>query len=199
LQHCQLCMWSEGGIQHWSCLNKPINYENSPESGICIHYTVNIGHCSRLRTKGPSSSTSWKFSGCFYTPPYGCQNGMQRLCITLSLFSMTWSMMRMALCELQPRRWPNGTKTDTVPWSLCAGRCATNMLKLLQWPVYFSVQHISLILRGSCDRSGSGTRELIYVLRPRPPILPNTNRPFRSMWRMNTAPNIDDCLSSNPN
>jgi hypothetical protein len=31
----------------------------------------------------------------------------------------------------------------------------------------------------------------------RHPILPNTKRPFRSMWRMNTAPNIEACLSLN--
>ena len=68
----------------------------------------------------------------------------------------------------------------------------------LQQRVCFAFQHISSILSGSCDRSGSGTREWILILRMRYPILPNTKSRFWSMWRMNTVPDMDIYLSVNP-
>jgi len=71
------------------------------------------------------------------------------------------------------------------------------MLKWLQRQVCFSFQHISLSFSGSCDHSGSGTRECTFILRMRHPILPNTKRPFWSGWTMNTVPNIDMCRSIN--
>jgi len=45
--------------------------------------------------------------------------------------------------------------------------------------------HISAhipILSGSCDFFNSGTREWIFILRGRNPILPNTKRPFWRKW-----------------
>jgi len=71
------------------------------------------------------------------------------------------------------------------------------MLKWLQQRVCFSFLHIFSILSGSCDRLASGTREWILILGMRYPILPDTNRPFYSMWTMNTVPNIDVCQTIN--
>jgi len=57
--------------------------------------------------------------------------------------------------------------------------------------------HTSLILSGNCDPLESGTREWILILRTRHPALHITKRPFWSMWRMNTVPNIDVYRSIN--
>jgi len=73
------------------------------------------------------------------------------------------------------------------------------MLKWHQWRVCFSIPHISLIISGSCYRSGTGTRAWLSILTTRHHILTNTNRPFRTMWRLNAAPNIDVCRSINSN
>jgi len=67
------------------------------------------------------------------------------------------------------------------------------MLKWLSQWVCFSFLHIFSILSGSYDRLGSGARECILILRMRHPIVSNRRRPFWSMWRMNTVPNIDVC------
>jgi hypothetical protein len=72
------------------------------------------------------------------------------------------------------------------------------MPKSLQWPVFFLFQYKSLILSGSCDHFGSGTRPWISILRTRRLLLSNTSKPIWSMWRINTAPNIDECPSLNP-
>jgi len=71
--------------------------------------------------------------------------------------------------------------------------CPNIRLKWLQQQVCISFLHRSLILSRSCDHIGSGTREWILILRPRPPILPNICRPLWSMQRMNTLQNIDMC------
>jgi hypothetical protein len=47
------------------------------------------------------------------------------------------------------------------------------------------------MLSGRCDRVEIGTREWISILRRRLHTVHNTERPFCSMSRMNTAPNID--------
>jgi len=71
------------------------------------------------------------------------------------------------------------------------------MLKWLQQLPRVSFLHISSILSASCDRSQSWTREWTFILRMRHPTLPYTKRPFRSMWRVNTGPNINMCRSMN--
>ena len=73
------------------------------------------------------------------------------------------------------------------------------MLKWLHCQACFSFLHTSSILSGSSDRLESRTTKLILILRTRHHIQPNTKRPFWSMWRMNTAPNIDMCQSINSN
>ena len=67
------------------------------------------------------------------------------------------------------------------------------MLMWLRRRVYFLFQHIASNLSGSCDRTESGTREWIIILRMRHSILSNTKRPFWSRWRMKNMPNIDVC------
>jgi hypothetical protein len=52
-----------------------------------------------------------------------------------------------------------------------------------------------LIISGRCDHWASGTREHISILRTRHLILPNTNRPFWSRWRMIPEPYINVCPS----
>jgi len=144
-------------------------------------------------------STSWKSWGHSDTGPCGCQKGIQLLCITSSLSSMTCSLIWTALCKLQLGRSLKGRKTYTLLWTLCNGSRPNITLKLLQRLVCVSFQHISLILSGSCDQSGSGTWQWIVILRTRLLSLPNTWRCFWSMWRMNTVANNDECRSINPN
>jgi len=48
-----------------------------------------------------------------------------------------------------------------------------------------------MILSGGGHHLGCGTRELIFILRTRHSILPNTKRSFWSMCRINTVPNFD--------
>jgi len=92
----------------------------------------------------------------------------------------------------------SGMKTYTSLWSLGARSCPNIILKLLLRLQWLSFQHISLILSGSCNHLRSGTREWILILRITHLILCNTRRHFWSMWRMNTAPHMDVCLSLNP-
>jgi len=73
------------------------------------------------------------------------------------------------------------------------------MVKWLQWRASCSFLHISSIFFGSCDCLQSGTREWIFILRTRHSKLPNTKRPFWSMLRMYTVPNIDMCQSISTN
>jgi len=69
------------------------------------------------------------------------------------------------------------------------------MPKWLLWRVCFSFLHIYSMLSASCNCLGSGTREWILNPRMRHPILHNTRRPFWSMCRMNSVPNMDVCRS----
>jgi len=115
-----------------------------------------------------------------------------------SLSTLTCSSIWMVLCKHWWRRRYNGMKTYTSPWRLCRRSCPNNILDSLQRPVYFSFQCVSLILSGSWDRLGSGTRRWILMLRRRHLILPNTGRSIWSRWRTNTAANVDECLSLNP-
>ena len=106
-------------------------------------------------------------------------------------------MIWMAWCEHWLRNRVNGRNTCSSPWSW-HDRCSPIIpLKWLQQRVYLSFLHISPIRSGSCDHLDSGTREWIYILSTGHPILPNTNRPFWGMWRMNNVPNIDKCRSVN--
>jgi len=72
------------------------------------------------------------------------------------------------------------------------------MLKWRQWHVCCSFQHICLMLSRCWDCLRSGTRDWIVILRMRGPIWSNCRRYCWSMWRINTAPNIDDCPSWHP-
>jgi len=111
---------------------------------------------------------------------------------------MTCSTTWVALGKRWLNRQSNGRKTYTSPCRLHDRRCSNCMVRSLQWPVCFPFQRISLILSGSSDHLESGTRRWILILRTRHLILPNTRRPFWSLWRMNTAPNTDKCPSLNP-
>ena len=159
--------------------------------------TVITGHYSQHRISGWLLSISRRFYGHSSTGPCGCRNGIPLLCTTSSLSTITCLLTWMAWWELWPRRRLNGRKTYSLPWRL-QGRSFPNIiLHSLQGLVCSSFRHISLILCGSCDRLGSGTREWILILKTGLLILPNTRRPFWSMWRTNTALNINDCQSLN--
>jgi hypothetical protein len=103
-------------------------------------------------------------------------------------------MMR-AFAEKKPQ-WK---KTCSSWWSSLDRCCPISMQKWLQRWACFWFRHIHSIFSTSSDRLESGIRESIWILRTRHPILPNTRRPFWSMWRMNTAPNINTCPSINTN
>jgi len=104
----------------------------------------------------------------------------------------------MGWWELWRRRRHRGRKTYSLWWSLHGKSFPNIILKWLQRPVCISFQHTSLILSGSCDHFGSGTREWISILKTRLLIQPKTRRPFRRMWWKNTASNTDVCRSLNP-
>jgi len=111
--------------------------------------------------------------------------------------TMTCLITWMAWWELWPRRRHRGRRIYSLRWSLRGKRCPNIILKLLRRPVCFSFRHTSVILSGSGDHSGSGTWEWIAILKTRLLILPNTRRPFWSMWRTNTAANTDISRSLN--
>jgi len=73
------------------------------------------------------------------------------------------------------------------------------MLKSLQRWVCFAFLHLFSIRSGSCNCLEIGTREWILTLRTSHPILPNINRSFCHMWRINTVPTINVCLSIHSN
>jgi len=104
----------------------------------------------------------------------------------------------MVWCELWPRKRHNGRKTFSLLWSVRGKSCPNTILKWLQRLVCSWFRHISLILSRSCDRLGSGTREWILILKTTYFIIPNTWRPLWSMWRTNTAWDIDVCLVTKP-
>jgi hypothetical protein len=67
----------------------------------------------------------------------------------------------------------------------------------LQGRVYSCSWPISFLVSPSCDLLNSWTREFIFVLRMRHPLLPNTKRQFWRIWRTNPLPNTDMCQSIN--
>ena len=115
----------------------------------------------------------------------------------ITVFNDIVNHMDGVLCALAKKKTQT-RKTYTLPWSFHTRSCPNIILKLVLWLVCFSFQHICLIVSGSCDRLGSGTRECLLILRTRHLILSNTRRHLWSMRRMNTAPNIDVCPSLNP-
>jgi hypothetical protein len=110
---------------------------------------------------------------------------------------MTYSIIRMVLCENQLTRRLIWRKSYSSLCSLLHRTWRNSMPKFLQWPGHFLIQHIFLILYRSWDHLYSGTREWIFGLRTRHLILPNTKTHFERIWRMITLPNIDVCLSIN--
>jgi len=96
------------------------------------------------------------------------------------------------------KRRHNGRKTYTSRWWLGDRSCSNILMKSLQQPVCFSIWHISFILSESCNHLGSDTTRWIPILRTTGLILLNTRQRVWSMWRKNTATNIDEYLSLNP-
>jgi len=88
-----------------------------------------------------------------------------------------------------------GMKTWSLPWSSLDRSCPNIMLKWLHGQAYFSYLHMSSILFGSCNHLDTGTRKCISMSRTRHRVLHNTKWLFRSMWRINSVPNIDVCRS----
>jgi len=191
-------MWRHIGTQHWNCLWKPTDYEDSALSGSKIQNRVITGNSSQHRWNGPLWSTSWKLWADSNNWPCWSWRSIRSDCITLLQSSMTSSNLGMALFELWLRAWLDGTKTCSLQCSLHGRSCPNVMLKWLQGRVWFTLLHISSIVAGWCDYFGRGTMEWIPILRTRHPVLPNTRRPFWSMWQMNTGPNIDLRRSINP-
>jgi len=121
-------MWKHGGFQHWYCLNELTDYKNSPGSGSRIQNTEIPGVSSKHRVNGPSSNWWWKFYSLSNTGPYGCQNGIECVSITLSLCTITRSIMWMALCQLRVRRGLNAKILI-----LCHSVCTSEVAQMLCW------------------------------------------------------------------
>ena len=160
-----------------------------------IENTLIIGNFSLLKMSGPLWSMSWKYRGHFDIGPCGGQWGIQSHGIRLLQCTMTCSIIWTVWCKLWLRWRLPGRKTCSLLWSSLDRSCPDTMLKWLQQQACFSFLHISSIHFSSCDRLESGKREWIFILRMRHPILPSTKRPFWSMLRINTEPNIDVCRS----
>jgi len=142
---------------------------------------------------GPLSSMLMMSYGHSSTGPCGCRIGLPLLCITSSMSRMTCSIIWMVWCERSPRSRHNGTKTYTLPWRL-HGRSCPNIIPIwILRLVCVWLRHIFLIVFGSFDHLGSGTREWILILKTRLLILHNTWRPLWCIRRKNTALNTDIC------
>jgi len=166
--------------------------------GSKIINSVITGHSSQHRMNGPLLSMSWKFWCYSAVGPCGCWRGIQSHCITLSLCSMTYLIIWMALCRILLKGRISRRRTCFSPSIELDRYCPYNTLKWLQWQVCFSFLHISLISSWSCNRFGCGTMEWILILRMKHPILRNTGRSFWRMWKLNTGANIDVWQSINP-
>ena len=184
--------------RHWRCSSVPTDCVNSPRSCLKTQSIATTSCSPQLRMSKLLSSMWWIFNGRSGAGPFGCRNGIPLLCITSSLSTMTFLITWMAWCELWPRKRHNGRKTYSSLWSVRSKGYLNIILKSLQWLVCSSWQHTSSIPSGNCGHFGSGTRAWISILKKRLLILPNTSRPFWSMWRTNTAQNIDDCRSLCP-
>ena len=191
LRYYRLSMWRHVVTQHWSFSSAPTDQGNSHASGFKIQNTLITGHISQLKISGPLRSMLWKHWGHFDIGPCGCQRGIQSHFIRLSQCTTTCSITWTAWCKLWPRRWLHGWKTCSMLWNWLDRSCPNTTLEWLQRQACCSFLHIFLMLFGSCDHLESGTREWILILRKRHPILPNTKRPFWSVRRKNTVPNID--------
>ena len=167
-------------------------------SGSRIQNTVITRHSSQHKMNVPSWSRSWTFWGHSNPGPGGCWKGRCLLCITSSVSTMTCSTIWMVLCEHQLGKRLNGRKSYTLLWGLRDRRYPYIVLKYLQRPVCFLVQHISLICSGSWRHLASGTCEQILFLRTRLHILPGTKRHCLSMCRNTTGPNKNEFPSLNP-
>jgi len=198
LQHCQLWMWRHAGSRHWSCSSASPDYVNSHTSVSKTQSTAITSHSSQPRISGLLLSISWRCYSHSGTGPCGCRNGIPLLCILSSLSTMSCLITWITWCELWPGRRHNGRKTYSLAWSLHGRSCPNIILKWLQWLVCSTFRHLFLNLSESCDRLGSRTRESMLIQKTRFHILRNTRRPFRSLWRTNTALNIDVWQSLNP-
>jgi len=194
-RYYRLWMWRHAGTQRWSCLSAPTDYGNSHASGCKIQNTLITGHFSQLRMSGSLWSMSWKYWGHFDIRPCGCQRGLQSHCITWSRCTMTCLIIWTVWFELPRRRSQHARKTCSSPWSQFNRSCLNTTLKWLQRRACYKLLHIFSIRFGLCDRLENGTSEWISILRMRHSILPNTKRPFWSLLRMNTVPNINVCRS----
>jgi len=116
-QHSLLWMWRNVGTQYRSCLSAPTDYEKSHASGSTIQNSAITGHSSQPRMNGPLLHTSWKYWGHSDMGLYGCRRGIQSHCITLSQSTMTYLIIRMAMCELWLKRPLNGQRTCSSPQS----------------------------------------------------------------------------------
>jgi len=181
-------------------LERAYRSRDFPHEWLKTHNTAITDLSSQHRMSVRLLSMTWRFYGHCGTGPCGCRNGIQLLCTMSSLSPMTCLIPWTAWWEVWPGRRLSGRKTYSLPWSLRGRSFPNSVLKSLQRPVCSSFRLISSIISGSCDRFGSGTREWILILKTRLLILPNTRRPFWSIWRTNTVLNIDDCwsLSSKP-
>jgi len=194
-QYYPLWMWRHIGPEHWSCSSAPTNRVKSHGSGLKIRNMVTTGCSSRLRMSRLLSSISCRFYGRSSTGPSGCRNGIPLLFITSSPSIMTCLITWMAWCELWPRTRHKGWKTHSLLWSVCSKSFPNTVQKWLQRLVCSVFHCTSWIHSWSRDRLRGGTREWISILKTRLLILPNTRRPFWSMWRTKTARNIDVCRS----
>jgi len=147
---------------------------------------------------GPSSCTSWTIHGHSDTEPSGCPKGIPLLCIMSSLSSKRCSTIWMELCECWPRRRHQGRKTYTSLWRLRDRGCPNSEQNSVQRPGWFSFQQMSSIGHGSWHYFASGARRCILILSARHPILSNSTRPLRRMWKTYTAQCIDECQSLHP-
>jgi len=110
---------------------------------------------------------------------------------------MTCSIIWMSWREILLGKRLNGKKNYTSPWSLHDRSCPNLIMKLLQYWVYISFQHISSILCRNWDCLGSGTREWILILMIRLLILYNTKKCFWSRRRICAVPNMNIYQSLN--
>jgi len=151
-QYYLLWMWSHSHILRCGCFGEHTDFDNSLPSCSRIHNTVIAGHSWQCGMNGPSSSTSWKFQGISDSGPSGCRNGIQLICVMLSLSTVTCSIIWVALCELLLRRRLIGWKTSNSQWRLRERPCQNSILKYLQWWVCLVWQHTCFSLTRSCDR-----------------------------------------------
>jgi hypothetical protein len=115
-RHYPLRMQRHIGTRQWSYLRKSTDYENSPTSGSKIQNRVITGHSLQHRKNGQLLSTSWKFWGHSDIAHCGYWRGIRSHGITKSQYTMTCSIIQMALCKLSLRSTLNGRKTCSSPW-----------------------------------------------------------------------------------